>query len=278
MRRDIEYLKPILKWVGGKRWLLPLLQEIWAPYHDLKLVEPFTGGMAVALGLRPTMAILNDANEHLINFYLQIKQGLEIKQRLVNRADFYYAARNKFNTFITNNKHQTSDAAVLFYFLIRTGFNGLCRFNSRGEFNVPFGQHATIKYKNNFAEYQEIFKNWQIQHGDFSDMKLEGNEFIYADPPYDVEFTRYNAQDFSWEDQVRLAKWLYQHQGPVITSNQATKRICKLYKDLQFKVYVLNAPRFISCNGDRTPAVEILAVRNVTRSVIIKLNAQLQRL
>lgn len=275
MHVGVGNVKPLLKWAGGKRWLLPLLQEIWAPYTNSKLVEPFTGGMAVALGLNPQTAILNDANVHLINFYHQVSQGLEIKQRLRNNADFYYAARTKFNALITKNKHNTAEAAILFYFLIRTGFNGLCRFNSSGAFNVPFGQHATIKYRSNFLEYQEIFNNWQICYGDFSAIGLAGDEFLYADPPYDVEFTRYNAKDFVWDDQIRLAQWLAQHSGPVVASNQATKRICELYKDLKFKIYVLPAPRMISCNGDRTPALEILAVRNVTRSIVTKLNAQL---
>ena len=60
---------PILKWAGGKRWLLPTLQAIWQPYTERKLIEPFVGGMAVVLGLNPKQALLNDANEHLINFY-----------------------------------------------------------------------------------------------------------------------------------------------------------------------------------------------------------------
>ncbi|HSX20349.1 MAG TPA: Dam family site-specific DNA-(adenine-N6)-methyltransferase [Gammaproteobacteria bacterium] len=255
--------KPLLKWAGGKRWLLPVLQQIWQPYKDLKLVEPFTGGMAVALGLNPTSALLNDANEHLINFYQQVRKGLTISQRLQNKAEFYYATRTKFNALIEAQQHKTPEAAALFYFLIRTGFNGLCRFNSSGEFNVPFGQHASIKYKSDFLDYQDVLKKWQFKHGDFAKLKLRGDEFIYADPPYDVPFTRYNAQDFTWEDQMRLARWLKKHPGPVVASNQATERIKELYLDLRFNVYELPAPRMISCNGDRTPALEILAVKNI---------------
>lgn len=264
-------MKPLLKWAGGKRWLLPVLKEIWTPYTHTKLIEPFTGGMAVALGLNPTEALLNDANVHLINFYQQVRKGLAIPQRLHNKAEFYYAMRDQFNTLISNKQHKTPEAAVLFYFLIRTGFNGLCRFNSSGEFNVPFGQHATIRYKTDFLEYQDLLKKWQFKHGDFDKLKLQGDEFLYADPPYDVEFTRYNAQDFIWEDQLRLAEWLKRHDGPVVASNQATARVKELYKDLKFKVYLLPAPRMISCNGDRTPALEILAVKNLDKSTIAKL-------
>lgn len=259
-------MKPLIKWTGGKRWLLPILQQIWIPYQDSKLVEPFTGGMAVALGLNPQTALLNDANEHLINLYRQVSKGLAITIEPSNKSEFYYAMRAEFNELIRTKKHKTKDAASIFYFLIRTGFNGLCRFNSSGEFNVPFGQHVSIKYKQDFLEYKEVLKKWQLTHGDFAQIKLAGDEFIYADPPYDVEFRRYNAEDFTWDDQLRLAQWLAQHKGPVIASNQATPRILELYKDHKFTVITLSAPRMISCNGDRRPALEILAFKGFSAS------------
>jgi DNA adenine methylase len=264
-------IKPLIKWAGGKRWLVPMLKEIWAPYANLKLVEPFTGGMAVALGLNPTAALLNDANAHLINFYKQVSKGLTITQRLQNNSEYYYATREQFNSLIASAKHDTPHAAIMFYYLIRTGFNGLCRFNSSGSFNVPFGKHVSIKYRKDFNEYQHVLKPWRFTHGDFGKIKLRGDEFIYADPPYDVQFTRYNAQDFVWDDQVRLAEWLSKHPAPVIASNQATPRIKELYADLKFKIFLLPAPRLISCNGDRTPAIEILAVKNLPRSILNKI-------
>ena len=63
-------LKPPLKWAGGKRWLLPHLMPLWAPYQDKRLVEPLCGGLAVTLGLMPQSALLNDINSHLINYFL----------------------------------------------------------------------------------------------------------------------------------------------------------------------------------------------------------------
>lgn len=256
-------MKPLLKWTGGKRWLVPTLKKIWQPHHEhgRKLVEPFTGGMAVALGLDPEQALLNDANEHLINFYKQVRKGLCIEMPLHNQEKFYYALRDNFNARIKQKQHRTPEAAAMFYYLIRTGFNGLCRFNNSGEFNVPFGRHSNILYRQDFSEYRDALRKWNFASGDFSKIKLVGDEFIYADPPYDVEFTKYVTQDFTWEDQQRLAHWLAAHPGPVVASNQATKRVIALYKSLQFKVQVLSAPRFISCTGDRTPAQEILAVK-----------------
>ena len=237
------------------------------------MIEPFAGGLAVSLGLNPQQAALNDANVHLINFYRQVSKGLQINIELKNNADFYYAVRAEFNQLILQRKHNTKRAAIWFYFLMRTGFNGLCRFNSVGEFNVPFGQHNNIKYRADFFDYKQILRQWDFSHGDFNNVKRNGDEFLYADPPYDVNFTRYSAKSFVWEDQLRLAAWLLQHDGPVIASNQATPRIKELYADLKFKVYLLPAPRMIACNGDRTPAMEILAVKNLSRENTTKLTA-----
>lgn len=268
-------MKPILKWAGGKRWLLPILEDIWQPFQGSRLVEPFTGGMAVALGLNPGSALLNDANVHLVNFYQQVKKGLKISHAFKNDSDMYYELRDRFNVLIQNKKHRTKEAASIFYFLIRTGFNGLCRFNNNGEFNVPFGQHRSIKYKTDFLEYKDVLKNWDLMHGDFENCDLNGTEFLYADPPYDVEFTKYSVKDFVWDDQIRLAHWLAKHKGPVIASNQATKRILKLYKDLDFEVFILSAPRLIACNGDRRPALEILAFKGFKTKVMKKIESKL---
>lgn len=263
--------KPLLKWAGGKRWLVPLLQSCWQPFRNdqnIRLVEPFTGGMSVALGLKPHQALLNDANVHLINFYNQVKKGLSTAYLFMNKSEEYYKLRDRFNELILSKEHQTEEAACIFYYLIRTGFNGLCRFNSSGGFNVPFGQHRSIRYKTDFFEYQDILNPWEFTSGDFEKIKLESHDFVYADPPYDVEFTKYYKEDFLWSDQIRLAQWLAKHEGPVIASNQATPRMIALYKDLKFTVLTLAAPRSISCTGDRNPAIEILAMKEIDKSII----------
>jgi DNA adenine methylase len=92
-------------------------------------------------------------------------------------------------------------------------------------------------------------------------LPIQPDDFIYADPPYDVEFTSYSAGGFSWEDQVRAATWLASHSGPVVLSNQATPRIVALYKRLGFVLTYLDAPRRISRTGDRTAAPEVLAIK-----------------
>ena len=257
-------LRPPLKWAGGKRWLVSKLREYWEPESHRRLVEPFCGGLAVTLGLQPKRSLLNDINPHLINFYRWLKIGLVISSLDMEKdRAFFYRCRKRFNNLLANGDGNSAEAAALFYYLNRTCFNGLCRFNRSGEFNVPFGLYGEIVYKKDFREYQKVFAEWDFTCGDFDKIKLKPTDFVYADPPYDVEFTHYSKDGFCWKDQVRAATWLCKHSGPVILSNQATKQILELYGDLGYQLVKLPAPRRISCNGDRTPAQEVLALRNL---------------
>jgi DNA adenine methylase len=258
-----ESPRPPLKWAGGKRWLIPYLRKIWVGSRQNRLIEPFCGGLSVALGLAPSRALLNDINPHAINFYRWLKKGLQIDLEMRNESRAYYAARDRFNALIASQREHTAEAAGLFYYLNRTGYNGLCRFNSQGRFNVPFGSYKQIPYVRDFSSYRSALKNWQFSMADFERLEIDGSDFIYADPPYDVEFTKYSKEDFSWEDQVRLAEWLMRHRGPVVLSNQATDRIVRLYQACGFILTYLSAPRRISCTGDRSPVAEVLAVKDL---------------
>ncbi|MGE5356103.1 MAG: DNA adenine methylase [Deltaproteobacteria bacterium] len=151
----------------------------------------------------------------------------------------------------------------MFYFLNRTGYNGLCRFNHRGQFNVPFGRYDRIRYLRDFSAYRAALAGWTFRTGDFARLRLEAGDFVYADPPYDVPFTAYARGGFGWSDQVRTAEHLAQHPGPVILVNQATDRILSLYGRCGYTLHFLAAPRRISCTGDRTPAREVLATKNL---------------
>lgn len=259
----VEPVRPPLKWAGGKRWQVQHLLPYWYAAGDRRLVEPFAGGLAVAIGLNPKRALLNDVNPHLINFYNWLKNGLVIEDKFENKERVFYRSRTRFNRLLKTGRGNTAEAAGLFYYLNRTGYNGLCRFNSSGEFNVPFGRYATINYRYDFSPYKATFANWEFTSLSFRDLELEANDFVYADPPYDVEFTTYSAGGFDWDDQKATAKWLATHRGPVILSNQATDRIMKLYKSLKFATPTFEAPRRISCTGDRSPALEVLATRNL---------------
>jgi DNA adenine methylase len=256
-------LMPPLKWAGGKRWLVPYLKPIWQRHAHRRLVEPMCGGLAVTLGLMPARALLNDINPHLVNFYRWLRTGLQVGIEMCNDEALYYAHRERFNRLIRQGQEASKEAAELFYYLNRTGYNGLCRFNRQGEFNVPFGRYRQINYIRDFTAYSTAFANWHFTCGPFEDLPLEPDDFIYADPPYDVPFTQYSKEAFGWDKQVRLAEWLAQHPGPVALSNQATDRIAALYKRLGFVLQFYQAPRMISCTGDRTPAKEVLAVKNI---------------
>lgn len=254
---------PPLKWAGGKRWQLPVLAPLWAPHRHRRLVEPFCGGLAVALGLQPARALLNDVNPHLVNFYRWLQRGLQVDVELANDRDVYYAHRARFNALLREGRGDTAEAAGLFYFLNRAGYNGLCRFNQQNQFNVPFGRYRRIAFAADLSRYREVLGRWTFSNVGFDALPLEPDDFVYADPPYDVEFRQYAAQGFSWQDQTRTAEVLAGHAGPVLLANQATPRVLDLYRGLGYTLELLDAPRRISRDGNRTPAREVLAMRNL---------------
>ena len=267
---DRPEIDPILKWAGGKRWLAPRIKEMFDSYitavPGARLVDPFSGGMAIPLGVRPTRCLASDANPHLMNLYRHLQHGLVwdegIGVEYENNQAVYYDNRSKFNALCASREYWTKEGALLFYYLNRTCFNGLCRFNSAGYFNVPFGRYKTIGYRKDFRDYIRALHGWELYYGDFATLPLEPTDFIYLDPPYDVEFTQFVPRDFTWDDQERLAAWAANHAGPVVASNSMTQRIADLYTKNGFQVYRMqDVPRTIAANGDRAPVDEILAYK-----------------
>jgi DNA adenine methylase len=127
---------------------VPRLRPLYASHRHRRLVEPFGGGLAVALGLLPERALLSDVNPNLIHCYQWLQRGLVIEERFENRSLAFYAARERFNLLLRIARENTREAAALFYYLNRTCYNGLCRFNRRGEFNVPSGRYKMLATKN----------------------------------------------------------------------------------------------------------------------------------
>lgn len=261
--RNGNTLTPPLKWAGGKRWQLPHLKDFWQREGHRRLVEPFCGGLAIAMGLMPERALLNDVNPHLFNFYRWLQRGLKISIEMKYDEALFYRHRARFNELLHTTKASNKEVASLFYYLNRTAYNGLCRFNRSGEFNVPFGRYSDINYKRDFAAYRRAFSKWEFSNVEFDRVDLRRDDFVYADPPYDVQFTQYSKGGFGWDEQMRTAEWLSHHRGPVVLSNQATPRVVRLYKKLGYRLIKLNAPRRISCTGDRSAAKEVLAIRNL---------------
>lgn len=221
--------------------------------------------MSIPLGLRAEKAVISDINPHLINLYRWLQNGLEYGGLVdfTNKEDVYYKNRDRFNHLCQTANYWTQEGALLFYYLNRTCFNGLCRFNKAGFFNAAYGKYKKLVYKESFLDYRQTMEGWIILHGDFHQITRDPEDFIYADPPYDDTFTKFTPEDFGWDDQERLANWLASHPGPVIASNSFTNRIVDLYTRLGFRVFHGAAPRRVSCDGNRADATEMIAMKNI---------------
>lgn len=265
---------PFVKWAGGKRRLVSFIRK-HMPLPARRLVEPFAGGAAVGLALADAVSTvwLNDVNGDLMNLYRQLRDApneyIEAAARLftpeTNNAETYYRLRDEFNE--TNCQHRK---AVLFLYLNRHGFNGLCRYNRSGKFNVPYG-----RYKNPyFPEEQlrgaaEVLQKAKLTSVDFEQVLGEcgPGDVVYCDPPYvplspTSSFTDYAAGGFSTTDQQRLveaAERARQRGAFVAISNHDTKETRYLYKHAQRHYRAVR--RTISCDGqNRQEVAEVLAV------------------
>ena len=117
------------------------------------------------------------------NFYQQLGRGLSLKIEARYDSKLFYAHRRRFNQLVKEDRAQTAEAAQLFYYLNRTCFNGLCRFNQRGEFNVPFGRYKTVNYASDFKAYRNLLRRWSFTDTDIEKLAIKPDDFIYADPP-----------------------------------------------------------------------------------------------
>lgn len=184
-------------------------------------------------------------------------------------ADDYLIVRADFNRTLLEHLQGTcpgysQELALLFFWLNRTCFNGLVRFNAKGEFNVPPGKYTKMSFPD-MSGYPAVMKNWRISHGDFAALDIDGPPvFTYIDPPYDGGFVGFTGSGFDWSEQVRLAAWSAQRKGPVVVSNAATARVIQLYRSLGFRVQRVNVKRSIAAKGaSRKAAPEILATKNL---------------
>lgn len=140
--------RPFLKWAGGKTNLVAAIRDA-APAHAFRLIEPFVGSGALALNLGCPINFLADANRDLIDVYAELKRGGErfidecavLFTRQNNAADAFYPLREEFNA--TRNRRRK---AALFVYLNRHDYNGLCRYNASGGFNVPFGRYTAPRF------------------------------------------------------------------------------------------------------------------------------------
>ena len=164
-------VNPILKWAGGKRQLIPEIINLFPnDYKQRTYHEPFFGSGAVFFKIKPKKGSINDINSRLMNFYKIVRDKPEelIKEagKYPYHKSTYYKLRDHFNN---DELDPVEEAALLLYFN-KTGFNGLYRENSKGEFNVPFGRYKnpTIVPENKIRKASKILKNIEILNQDFS--------------------------------------------------------------------------------------------------------------
>jgi len=264
--------RPFLKWAGNKYRVLPHIEEILP--DGKRLIEPFAGSAAVFLNTNYSRYLIADNNPDLINLYNILKKEGEVfikKCRRIftqknNNEQHYYKFRNEFNQ--TNNIQRR---AVLFLYFNRHGYNGLCRYNQKGGFNVPFGRYS----KPYFPEKEMLFFHKKSRKAifklaDFSTImdKARSGDVVYCDPPYvpltkSANFTSYSTGAFLEQKQIQLAEYAKKLSAkgiPVLISNHNTSFTQSSYRSA-LSIKQFSVRRFISCKGSqRNHATELLAL------------------
>jgi DNA adenine methylase len=270
MQAKTQMLTPPLplKYAGKKTYLLETLSGLYKPFRkDHVFVEPFLGSGAVSLSLQPDQAILNDSSDPLIEFHKWSQQGLEYPYEELasaNNKDDYYRLREEFNHLISNKETLASQrTAQLLLYLNRHCYNGLYRFNAGREFNTPFGKYKRVNVPDPQAIKPYYNKKWSFFSKDFEDLEVPEKAFIYCDPPYLGGFHQYTPEGFDFDDHKRLIVWIANQRCPVVYSNSFDQKLSDLLNAAGFKVKLVQGPRAISCDGDRRPALEILATKHV---------------
>lgn len=262
-----------LKWAGSKFQILDTIRK-YLPTGN-RLIEPFVGSGTVFFNTRFDNYLLNDINHDLINFYRQLQTDGEdfityarsFFQPENNTEEAYYRLRDTLNT--------TTDVrlkSALFLYLNRFGYNGLCRYNSKGKSNVPFGRYKKPYFPQKELElFIEKSRSAVFTCKDFSTVmrQARAGDVIYCDPPYvplslTANFTSYAAAGFAEAEQIHLAELAEEMSSQGVTvmiSNHDTPFTREIYA--QARKHSFDVRRTISCNGTRRDmAKEILAVYN----------------
>lgn len=224
---------PIIKYSGGKRKEIKFFEK-YIPQKFNRYIEPFFGGGAVYFYLEPENAIINDLNNNLIDFYktLATNRELIIEQlsTLENNEETYYKMRD-----MLNNKIQKEYLdAVIYYYINKTCFSGMIRYNSKGEFNVPFGWYKKVDFTKLLTEEaSNLLSKATITNVDFEEVfnQAEEDDFIFLDPPYMSVFQNYNPNGFSEEDQKRLFECFKSTKAKCLLVISDLGIIRELYKD-----------------------------------------------
>jgi DNA adenine methylase len=266
-------MRPFLKWAGNKYAIIARLKTA-LPRKANRLIEPFAGSGAVFLNTDYPDYLLADVNLHLIELFQFVQAEGDVfidfcEQFFIpqnNHKHRFYEFRQLFNT-----TDDTRLRAALFLYLNRHTYNGLCRYNASGQFNVPFGSYKKPYFpRKEMQFFCQKSEGMTFKSADFvSVMQLaEDGDVIYCDPPYvplssTAYFTSYHRHPFGWEQQRELvaqAEAAVKRGVTVLISNHYTKEVKKLYEQATLKTFQVR--RSISCKADSRSktAKEVLAI------------------
>ena len=259
-------MSTILKWAGNKTAIMPELKR-HLPAGP-RLVEPFAGSCAVMMATDYPYYLVADINPDLINLYQVIKDDVNSFIHLVERIfskftteEDYYKCRQFFNTVPL----EPIEKAAYFLFLNRHCYRGLCRYNQRGLFNVPYGNYKKpylpVDEIRAFAE-KAVRATFICASYDETLAMLQAGDVVYCDPPYDGTFSGYHTAGFSDDDQYDLASILVRRSSeghPIIVSNSDTRLIRSFYR--KFTLHRISTKRSIGvAAGEGKKADELIAV------------------
>ena len=241
-------MKPLCKWSGGKRNEIKIFSEFY-PKEYKTFIEPFVGGGATYFDLNfDGDNVINDTHPELINFYEMIKSGYshDIFDLMISwgtTEEDYYKVRKYFPT-------NDVERAAKFFYLRKTCFRGMLRYNSSGEFNIPWGRYKSIDFTDILdKKYEELLKRTNIWFGSYKDVFEIYNSpdnFVFLDPPYDSEFSNYGFDDFTKQSQIELSEIFKSTKNKCMLVISETPLIKELYsgyivhsypKKYAFKIY-----------------------------------------
>ncbi|AWB10783.1 DNA adenine methylase [Thermodesulfobium acidiphilum] len=265
---------PIVKWAGGKRQIISVIKEN-LPTQFNRYFEPFIGGGAVFFEIQPENAYISDTNEELINLYLVVKNNPEELitdlHKHKNSKEYFLKIRNADRD--DNYKEWSNiQKASRFIYLNRTCFNGLYRVNSKGQFNVPFGNYSNPKIvdEKNILNCSEILQSTEIRCANFTEIleHIKKGDFVYFDPPYlplnkSSNFTSYTKEGFDIGMQFRLkavCDELDKKGVKFLLSNSDTEVINGLYASYNIKKVF--ASRNINSNSNGRGKITEVLIRN----------------
>lgn len=273
----IAHAAPVVKWVGGKRQLLPQILPL-IPKRMSAYCEPFLGGGAVLFALQPRRALVNDLNQDLITVYRVIKEDadalIEHLSRHENTPEYFYRIRDLDRDKEAYAALSDVEKASRLLYLNKTCYNGLFRVNASGAFNSPYGHYRrpNIVNEQTIRGVSRYFNSCDITFfsEDFAAVldRVPRGGFVYLDPPYDpvsdtASFTGYNRGGFGREEQVRLKACcdaLTARGVRFLLSNSATPFIRELYSS--YHVSIVQARRAVNSVASRRGAIEEVLVRN----------------